>query len=102
MFCRFSHDTFGWLSECTKSNSRWEMWCILASWQLYCPSLSLALIHPPQPPPPSLIGDILLGVMAHSAQVHSCYCKITERLIETNDYNNRTLSRQAHGYGSFN
>ncbi len=52
--------------------------------------------------PVALIGDILLGVMAHSTQVHSCYCKITERLIETNDYNNRTLSRQAHGRGSFN
>lgn len=52
--------------------------------------------------PLPLIGDILLGVMAHSTQVHSCYCKITERLIETNDYNNRTLSRQARGHGSFN
>lgn len=52
--------------------------------------------------PLPLIGDILLGVMAHSTQVHSCYCKITERLIETNDYNNRTLSRQACGHGSFN
>lgn len=37
-----------------------------------------------------------------SAQVPSCYCKTSKRLIETNDYNNSTLSLQAKHHHSFN
>ena len=39
---------------------------------------------------------------ALSAQVPSCYCKISKHLIETNDYNNSTLSLQAEHHHSFN
>ena len=37
-----------------------------------------------------------------SAQVPSCYCKTSKHLIETNDYNNGTLSLQAKRHHSFN
>lgn len=36
------------------------------------------------------------------AQVPSCYCKTSKHLIETNDYNNSTLSPQAKRHHSFN
>lgn len=36
------------------------------------------------------------------AQVPSCYCKTSKHLIETNDYNNSTLSPQAKHHPSFN
>lgn len=36
------------------------------------------------------------------AQVPSCYCKTSKHLIETNDYNNSTLSPQAKRHPSFN
>lgn len=35
-------------------------------------------------------------------QVPSWYCKISKHLIETNDYNNSTLSLQAHSHNHFN
>lgn len=39
---------------------------------------------------------------SYLTQVPSCYCKISKHLIETNDYNNSTLSLQAHSHNSFN
>lgn len=42
-----------------------------------------------------LTGAILFGVMAHSQRFTAAIVKISQRLIETNDYNNRTLSLQA-------
>ena len=108
-----------WSEEKEKKVQTWQVFSFLFT--PFCSSASLSLCPLPSPPSLSLFTRFLFSLSSESplffslsdwrhlvgsdgllVQVHSCYCKITERLIETNDYNNRTLSPQAAGRGSFN